>query len=109
MSEGTRGALSHRRGRRDELNALRLRGGEVRTISARNSRVRAQFSHRHPSRTSQTKEKVAIIGSGELGLGDREEIIGRNLLMKEGFDPEVRMWVFEEEVEVGGEARKLTS
>jgi glycerol-3-phosphate dehydrogenase (NAD+) len=64
------------------LNALRLRGGE-------------------------TKEKVAIIGSGNWGSAIAK-IIGRNLLMKEGFDPEVRMWVFEEEVEVGGETRKLT-
>jgi glycerol-3-phosphate dehydrogenase (NAD+) len=50
---------------------------------------------------------VAIIGSGNWGSAIAK-IIGRNLLMKEGFDPEVRMWVFEEEVEVGGETRKLT-
>ena len=50
---------------------------------------------------------MAIIGSGNWGSAIAK-IIGRNLLMKEGFDPEVRMWVFEEEVEVGGETRKLT-
>ena len=50
---------------------------------------------------------MAIIGLGKWGSAIAK-IIGRNLLMKEGFDPEVRMWVFEEEVEVGGETRKLT-
>ena len=50
---------------------------------------------------------MAIIGSGNWGSAIAK-IIGRNLLMKEGVDPEVRMWVFEEEVEVGGETRKLT-
>ena len=50
---------------------------------------------------------MAIIGSGNWGSAIAK-IIGRNLLMKEGFDPEVRMWVFEEDVEHGGETRKLT-
>lgn len=45
----------------------------------------------------QTKEKVAIIGSGNWGSAIAK-IIGRNVLTKEGFDDEVNMWVFEEQV-----------
>lgn len=46
----------------------------------------------------QTKEKVAIIGSGNWGSAIAK-IIGRNVLTKDTFDPEVRMWVFEEVVD----------
>ena len=46
----------------------------------------------------QSKEKVAIIGSGNWGSAIAK-IIGRNVLTKDDFDDEVRMWVFEEQVD----------
>mmetsp|Transcript_54523 Transcript_54523/g.90402 ORF Transcript_54523/g.90402 Transcript_54523/m.90402 type:complete len:370 (+) Transcript_54523:30-1139(+) len=44
------------------------------------------------------KEKVAIIGSGNWGSAIAK-IIGRNVLTRGGFDDEVRMWVFQEQVD----------
>jgi len=49
-------------------------------------------------RGGQSKEKVAIIGSGNWGSAIAK-IIGRNVLTKEDYDDEVRMWVFEEQVD----------
>jgi len=54
-------------------------------------------------RGGETKEKVAIIGSGNWGSAIAK-IIGRNVLALDNFDDEVNMWVFEEEVD----GKKLT-
>ncbi|KAJ1641306.1 glycerol-3-phosphate dehydrogenase 1-like protein, isoform CRA_d, partial [Pavlovales sp. CCMP2436] len=48
-------------------------------------------------REGQKKEKVAIIGSGNWGTAIAK-VVGRNVLEKSGFDPEVRMYVYEEMV-----------
>eukprot|EP00929_Paragymnodinium_shiwhaense_P106738 TRINITY_DN7237_c0_g1_i5.p1 TRINITY_DN7237_c0_g1~~TRINITY_DN7237_c0_g1_i5.p1 ORF type:complete len:376 (-),score=94.26 TRINITY_DN7237_c0_g1_i5:290-1417(-) len=50
------------------------------------------------------KEKVAMVGSGNFGTA-LARLLGRNVLEQEDFDDEVRMWVFEEEVD----GQKLTS
>merc|ERR1719231_391879 len=44
------------------------------------------------------QEKVAIIGSGNWGSAIAK-IIGRNVLDREEFDDEVKMWVFQEQVD----------
>jgi len=44
------------------------------------------------------KEKVAIIGSGNWGSAIAK-IIGRNVIDRDEFDSEVRMWVYEEQVD----------
>merc|ERR1719217_1294215 len=49
-------------------------------------------------RGGATKEKVAIIGSGNWGSAIAK-IVGRNVLDKEAFDDEVSMWVFQEQVD----------
>merc|ERR1719331_1515112 len=49
-------------------------------------------------RGGAAKEKVTIIGSGNWGSAIAK-IIGRNVLDREGFDSEVKMWVFEEQVD----------
>lgn len=54
-------------------------------------------------RGGASKEKVTIIGSGNWGSAIAK-IIGRNVLDREGYDTEVKMWVFEEEVD----GKKLT-
>jgi len=54
-------------------------------------------------RGGASKEKVTIIGSGNWGSAIAK-IIGRNVLDREGYDSEVKMWVFEEEVD----GKKLT-
>ena len=43
-------------------------------------------------------EKVCLIGSGNWGSAIAK-IVGRNVLRHEGFDPQVRMWTFEEVVQ----------
>ena len=47
---------------------------------------------------SQAKEKVTIVGSGNWGSAIAK-IIGRNVLDRDEFDDEVRMWVYEEQVD----------
>jgi len=44
------------------------------------------------------KEKVAIIGSGNWGSAIAK-VVGRNLLNLDGFEKEVRMWVYQEQVD----------
>merc|ERR1719478_804336 len=44
------------------------------------------------------KEKVTIVGSGNWGSAIAK-IIGRNVLDREEFDDEVRMWVYQEQVD----------
>jgi len=56
-------------------------------------------------RGGAAKEKVAVIGSGNWGSAIAK-IVGRNVLdQPDKFDPEVRMWVFEETVK----GKNLTS
>ena len=47
---------------------------------------------------AQSKEKVAIVGSGNWGSAIAK-IIGRNVLGRDEFEDEVCMWVFEEQVD----------
>ena len=54
--------------------------------------------HNNPPLNSQAKEKVTIVGSGNWGSAIAK-IIGRNVLDREEFDDEVRMWVYEEQVD----------
>merc|ERR1719331_1084281 len=49
-------------------------------------------------RGGASPEKGTIIGSGNWGSAIAK-IIGRNVLDREGFDSEVKMWVFEEQVD----------
>jgi hypothetical protein len=49
-------------------------------------------------RGGAAKEKVMIVGSGNWGSAIAK-IIGRNVLDREGFDQEVKMWVFQEQVD----------
>lgn len=49
------------------------------------------------------KERVAIIGSGNWGSAIAT-VVGKNVKDKEGFDTEVRMWVYEEDIN----GKKLT-
>merc|ERR1719478_1754678 len=44
------------------------------------------------------KEKVTIVGSGNWGSAIAK-IIGRNVLDREEFDDEVKMWVYQEQVD----------
>ena len=44
------------------------------------------------------KEKVTIIGSGNWGWAIAK-IIGRNVIDRDEFDNEVRMWVFQENID----------
>merc|ERR1740127_361254 len=44
------------------------------------------------------KEKVMIVGSGNWGSAIAK-IIGRNVLDREEFDDEVKMWVYQEQVD----------
>merc|ERR1719487_608380 len=44
------------------------------------------------------KEKVTIIGSGNWGSAIAK-IVGRNVLERDEFDDEVKMWVFQEQVD----------
>ena len=46
----------------------------------------------------QAKEKVTIVGSGNWGSAIAK-IIARNVIDREEFDNEVRMWVYEEQVD----------
>ena len=46
----------------------------------------------------QAKEKVTIVGSGNWGSAIAK-IIGRNVLDREEFDDEVKMWVYQEQVD----------
>ena len=43
-------------------------------------------------------DKVALIGSGNWGSAIAK-IIGRNVLEREEFDDEVKMWVYQEQVD----------
>jgi len=45
-----------------------------------------------------SKEKVTIVGSGNWGSAIAK-IVGRNVLDRDEFDTEVKMWVFEEQVD----------
>lgn len=72
--------------------------------------ISSMFTRTRPSLTStlssirfMSTEKVAIIGSGNWGSAVAR-IAARNAKSLSGFDDEVKMWVFEEEVE----GRKLT-
>ena len=47
---------------------------------------------------AQAKEKVTIVGSGNWGSAIAK-IIGRNVLDREEFDNEVKMWVYQEQVD----------
>ena len=47
---------------------------------------------------AQRKEKVAIIGSGNWGSAIAK-VVGRNLLELGDFEDEVRMWVYQEQVD----------
>ena len=47
---------------------------------------------------SQAKEKVTIVGSGNWGSAIAK-IIGRNVLDRDEFDNEVKMWVYQEQVD----------
>jgi len=49
-------------------------------------------------RGGATKEKVAIVGSGNWGSAIAK-IIARNVLALDGFDNEVKMWVFQESID----------
>lgn len=49
-------------------------------------------------RSCSQKEKVAIIGSGNWGSAIAK-VVGRNLLNLDGFEDEVRMWVYQEQVD----------
>jgi glycerol-3-phosphate dehydrogenase (NAD+) len=51
--------------------------------------------------------KVCILGSGNWGSAIAT-IVGRNAALLDSFATEVQMWVYEEEVEVDGEKKKLT-
>ena len=46
----------------------------------------------------QAKEKVTIVGSGNWGSAIAK-IIGRNVLDRDEFDNEVKMWVYQEQVD----------
>ena len=46
---------------------------------------------------AQRLERITIIGGGNWGSAIAK-IIGRNVLDREGFDTEVRMWVFQEKI-----------
>jgi len=54
-------------------------------------------------RGGASKEKVTIIGSGNWGSAIAK-VVGRNVLDRDEFETEVRMWVYEEEVD----GKKLT-
>jgi hypothetical protein len=56
---------------------------------------------------SQGKKRVCLLGSGNWGSAVAK-ILGTNAAKYDTFETEVRMWVYEEEVEVDGEKRKLT-
>jgi len=56
---------------------------------------------------SQGKKRVCLLGSGNWGSAVAK-ILGTNAAKYDSFETEVRMWVYEEEVEVDGEKRKLT-
>ena len=47
---------------------------------------------------AQAKEKVTVVGSGNWGSAIAK-IVGRNVLESDEFDNEVRMWVFQEQVD----------
>ena len=49
-------------------------------------------------RGGASKEKVTIIGSGNWGSAIAK-IIARNVLDRDEFDTEVKMWVYEEQVD----------
>jgi len=54
-------------------------------------------------RGGEKKEKVTVVGSGNWGSAIAK-IVGRNVLSNDKFDDEVRMWVYQEEVD----GKKLT-
>ncbi|KAI8850142.1 NAD-dependent glycerol-3-phosphate dehydrogenase C-terminus-domain-containing protein, partial [Chytridium lagenaria] len=61
---------------------------------------RQSFSSIQPPTTTMTvpKHKVCIIGSGNWG-SVISKIVGTNIVALPDFDPQVRMWVFEEKVD----------
>ena len=46
----------------------------------------------------RSREKVCLVGSGNWGSAIAK-IIGRNVLDRDGFDSEVKMWVYEEQID----------
>lgn len=62
----------------------------------------------NPQVSSEQLDKVCIVGSGNWGSAIAT-LVGRNCERLANFENIVNMWVYEEDVEVDGETRKLTN
>jgi glycerol-3-phosphate dehydrogenase (NAD+) len=80
--------------------------GSLSSLSSR--RLFSSFASAFSSRAKE-REKIAIIGSGNWGSTAARIVAQNTLIHSDVFEPEVSMWVHEEEVEHEGKTEKLSS